>query len=185
METIITYRRRSVTPEEVATIRRIIETPPDKSRRFIAQAVGREWDWRQPKGVLSAGVCRSLLLLWEAKGFIKRPAGKFIFLPLIANNLRFLIRPGVQVSCWVSYPLALNRRSVSPAGQDLYDPPVQRLETLVATQRYRGTGYPADHWIYVGPTTGQGKLSQSRQPLLSKKAVQVYPLTENFRRELG
>jgi hypothetical protein len=255
METIITYRRRSVTPEDVATIRRIIETPPDKSRRFIAQEVGREWAWRQTKGVLKAKVCRSLLLLWEAKGFIKRPAGKFIpahplaerkkpsrvtvaatplpgpvadrfplnleqvrrtswekifpglvserqdlgatppvgeqlnyrenHLPLIANNLRFLIRPGVQVSCWVSYPLALNRRSVSPAGQDLYDPPVQRLETLVATQRYRGTGYPADHWIYVGPTTGQGKLSQSRQPLLSKKAVQVYPLTKNFRRELG
>jgi len=81
-------------------------------------------------------------------------------LHLIANNLRFLILPWVQVSCLASYLLALN------------------------TERYRGTCYKADNWLCVGQTTGQGKLSKSRQPLFSKKAVYVYPLTKNFRREL-
>jgi hypothetical protein len=288
METIITYRRRSVTPEDVATIRRIIEAHPGKSRRFISQEVCREWDWRQPNGVLKDMVCRSLLLLLESKGFIKLPARKFIpanplaerkkpsrvtvdttpihgsvadlfpinleqvrrtplekifnglvnehhylgytqpvgehlkymafsgsrplaclawgsapwyigvrdrfigwskktrenNLHLIANNLRFLILPWVQVSCLASYLLALNRRLVSPDWQDLYDHPVHLLETFVDTQRYRGTCYQADNWIYVGQTTGLGKLSKSKQPVLSKKAVWVHPLDRNFRQEL-
>jgi len=77
METIITYRRRSVTPEDVEIIRGIIEAHPGKSRRFISQEVCREWDWRQPNGVLKDMVCRSLLLLLESKGLIKLPARKF------------------------------------------------------------------------------------------------------------
>ena len=105
-------------------------------------------------------------------------------LHLIANNLRFLILPWVQVSCLASNLLALNRHCLSQDWQDLYHHPVYLLETFVDTERYLGTCYKADNWICVGQTTGQGKLSKSRQPLLSKKAVYVYPLTKNFRREL-
>ena len=76
MEIIITYRRRSVTKQDIATIRRIIESHPDKSRRFVSQEVCREWNWRQPNGVLKDMVCRSLLLLLESKGFIKLPPRK-------------------------------------------------------------------------------------------------------------
>jgi hypothetical protein len=288
METIITYRRRSVTLQDIVTIRRIIEAHSDKSRRFISQEVCRQWDWRQPNGVLKDMVCRSLLLLLESKGLIKLPARKFIpanplaerkkpsrvtvdntpihcsvadlfpisleqvrrtpfentfnglvseyhylgytqpvgehlkyiafssnrpiaclawgsapwyigardrfigwskktrerNLHLIANNLRFLILPWVQVSCLASYLLALNRRFVSQDWQALYHHPVYLLETFVDTERYQGTCYQADNWICVGQTTGQGKLSKSRQAILSKKAVYVYPLTKNFRREL-
>jgi len=238
METIITYRRRSVTREDVATIRRIIEVHPDKSRRFISKEVCRQWDWRQPNGVLKDMVCRSLLLLLESKGFIKLPAQKFtpanplaerkklsgvrgdytpmhcsvadlfpinleqvrrtpfekIFnglvseyhylgytqpigehlkymafsggrpiaclawgsapwyigvrdrfigwskktrernLHLIANNLRFLILPWVQISCLASYLLASNRQRLSQDWQDLYNHPVYLLETFVDTE---------------------------------------------------
>ena len=288
METIITYRRRSVTSNDIATINRIIEAHPDKSRRFISQEVCREWGWRQPNGVLKDMVCRSLLLLLESKGFIKLPARKCtppnplgkrkkpsrvnidktpihcsladllpiklkqvrrtplekIFnglvsehhylgytqpvgehlkymafsndrpiaclawgsapwyigardrfigwrketrernLHLIANNLRFLILPWVESSCLASYLLALNRRCVSQDWQNLYHHPLYLLETFVDTERYQGTCYKADNWIHVGQTTGLGKLSKSRQPLLSKKAVYVYPLAKNFRRRL-
>lgn len=45
METIITYRRQSVTPEDVEIVRGIIEAHPGKSRRFISQEVCREWDY--------------------------------------------------------------------------------------------------------------------------------------------
>jgi hypothetical protein len=288
METIITYRRRSVTPEDVDIVRRIIETHPGKSRRFISQEVCREWDWRQPNGFLKDMVCRSLLLLLESKGLIKLPPRKFtpanplakrkkpsrvdvdktpihfsvadLFpielkqvrrtpfektfnglvseyhylgytqpigehlkymafsggrpiaclawgsapwyigvrdrfigwnktireknLHLITNNLRFLILPWVQISCLASYLLALNRQRLSKDWQDLYKHPVYLLETFVDTQRFQGTCYKADNWICVGKTTGQGKLSKPGQPLLSKKAVYVYPLTKSFRREL-
>jgi hypothetical protein len=105
-------------------------------------------------------------------------------LHLIANNLRFLILPWVEVSCLASHLLALNRGCVSQDWQNLYNHPVYLLETFVDTERYQGTCYKADNWHCVGQTTGQGKLSKSRQPLLSKKAVYVYPLTKNFRREL-
>ena len=105
-------------------------------------------------------------------------------LHLIANNLRFLILPWVQVPCLASCLLALNRHCLSQDWQDLYGHPVYLLETFVDTERYRGTCYQADNWIYVGQTTGQGKLSKAGQALLSKKAVYVYPLTKNFRREL-
>jgi len=76
IKTIITYRRRSVTRQDIATITRIIAAHPDKSRRFISQEVCRVWNWRQPNGVLKDMVCRSLLLLLESKGFIKLPARK-------------------------------------------------------------------------------------------------------------
>ncbi len=288
METILTYRRRSVTKQDIATISRIIESHPDKSRRFISQEVCRQWDWRQTNGVLKDMVCRSLLLLLESNGFIKLPARKFtpanplaerkkpsrvmvdktpvhcsvrdlfpikleqvrrtgfekIFnslvseyhylgysqpvgehlkyiafsqdrpiaclawgsapwyigvrdrfigwskkirennLHLIANNLRFLILPWVQVPCLASYLLALNRHRLEQDWQNLYHHPVYLLETFVDTERFLGTCYKADNWLCVGQTTGQGKLSLSRQPLLSKKAVYVHPLTKHFRREL-
>ena len=105
-------------------------------------------------------------------------------LHLMANNLRFLILPWVQVPCLASHLLALNRSRLSQDWQNLYHHPVYLLETFVDTTRYLGTCYKADNWIYTGQTTGLGKLSKSHQPQLSKKAVYVYPLTKNFRREL-
>jgi len=288
MEPIITYRGRSVTKDDIATVARIIAAHPDKSRRFISQEVCRVWDWRQHNDVLKDMVCRSLLLLLESKGFIKLPPRRCIpanplanrkkptrvvvdqtpiqcpigelfpvtleqvrrtyfeklfnglvsehhylgytqpvgehlkyiafshdrpiaclgwgsppwyigvrdrfigwskeirqkNLHLIANNLRFLIAPWVQVSCLASYLLALNRQCLSQDWQRLYHHPVYLVETFVDTERYRGTCYKADNWICVGQTTGLGKLSTSQQPVLSKKAVYVYPLTRNFRQEL-
>jgi len=68
--------------------------------------------------------------------------------------------------------------------QRLYHHPVCLLETFVDIQRYLGTCYKADNWIYVGQTTGQGKLSKTKQQTLSKKAVFVYPLVKKFRQEL-
>ena len=284
----MTYRRRTVSMQDISLIKKIIASHPDKSRRFISQEVCRAWNWRQTNGVLKDMVCRSLLLLLESKGYIKLPARKchppnplakrkkpvrvlvdqtpiqcsvgdlfpvkleqvrktafekvfnglisehhylgytqpvgehlkyvafagerpiaclawgsppwyigardrFIGwskksrennLHLIANNLRFLIMPWVEVSCLASYLLAVNRRRLSQDWQRLYHHPIHLVETFVDTDQYRGTCYKADNWICVGQTTGQGKLSKSRKPLLSKKAVYVHPLTKSFRREL-
>ena len=288
MEAILTYRKRSVSKQDIKTINEIIEAHPCKSRRFISQEVCRAWDWRQANGVLKDMVCRSLLLILDSEGFIKLPPRKFtppnplanrkkparvdidktpvlsplgdlfpiklkpvrrtrfekIFnslvseyhylgytqpvgehlkyiafsndrpiaclawgsapwyigvrdrfigwpkeirennLHLIANNLRFLILPWVQVPCLASYLLSLNRKRLSTDWQRLYHHPVCLLETFVDTHRYLGTCYKADNWIYVGQTTGQGKLSKTKQQTLSKKAVFVYPLVKKFRQEL-
>ena len=102
---------------------------------------------------------------------------------LIANNTRFLILPWVKVSCLGSYLLALNRQRLSQDWEVLYNHRIHLVETFVDTERYRGTCYQADNWMRVGETTGRGKLGKP-YPVLSRKAVFVYPLNKNFRREL-
>ena len=106
-------------------------------------------------------------------------------LHLIINNTRFLVLPWVRVSHLASHLLALSRRRVSLDWESVYNHPVLLLETFVDTERYKGTCYKADNWIYCGKTTGRGKLSTSAKPTLSKKAVYVYPLTKNFRDRLN
>ena len=76
METILTYRKRLITSQDVESITKIIKLNPGKSRGFISQEVCRKWNWRQPNGVLKDMVCISLLLLLESKGFIKLPPRK-------------------------------------------------------------------------------------------------------------
>ena len=104
---------------------------------------------------------------------------------LIINNTRFLVLPWVEVPHLASHLLALNRRRLTEDWGLVYNHPVYLLETFVDTERFQGTCYKADNWIYVGKTTGRGKLSKSRKPTVSKKAVYVYPLTKNFRDRLN
>lgn len=289
MEANTTYRGRPISQSDLAVIRQIISTHPDRSRRFVSQEVCRIWNWRQTNGTLKDMVCRSLLLLLESKGLIKLPPRKsnppnplanrkkplritvdeaaaecflnelcpinlkqvrrtaqeklfnsliseyhylgytqpvgehlkyiafsndrpiaclawssapwyigardrFIGwssqtrqknLHLIINNTRFLVLPWVRVSHLASHLLALSRRRVSRDWQHVYNHPVFLLETFVDTERFQGTCYKADNWTYVGKTTGRGKLSKSKKPTLSKKAVYLYPLTKDFRDRLN
>lgn len=105
-------------------------------------------------------------------------------LHLIINNTRFLVLPWVRVSHLASHLLALSRRRVSLDWERVYNHPVLLVETFVDTERFQGTCYKADNWIYVGKTTGRGKLSKSTKPTVSKKAIYVYPLRKNFRKRL-
>ena len=100
------------------------------------------------------------------------------------SNTRFLVLPWVEVPHLASHLLALNRRRLTEDWGLVYNHPVYLLETFVDTEKFQGTCYKADNWIYVGKTTGRGKLSTSTKPTLSKKAVYVYPLTKNFRDRL-
>jgi len=106
-------------------------------------------------------------------------------LHLIINNTRFLLLPWVKVSLLGSHLLALSRRRVSMDWPRIYNHPVYLLETFVDTNRFLGTCYKADNWIYVGKTTGRGKLSKSNKPTLPKKAVYLYPLSKDFRNKLN
>ena len=76
METILNYRGRCVSQDDIATIKKVIDSFPGSSRRFISQELCRIWDWRQPNGFLKNMVCRSLLLLLESCGFIELPPRK-------------------------------------------------------------------------------------------------------------
>ena len=106
-------------------------------------------------------------------------------LHLIANNTRFLILPWVKVPHLASHVLALSRRVISRDWRKIYNHPIYLVETFVDTERFAGTCYRADNWIYTGQTTGRGKLSKSSKPTRSRKAIYVHPLTKNFREKLA
>jgi len=106
-------------------------------------------------------------------------------LHLIINNTRFLVLPWVKVPHLASHLLSLSRRGLSEDWNSIYNHPIYLAETFVDTDRFQGTCYKADNWIYVGKTTGRGKLSKSVKPTLSKKAIYVYPLRKNFREGLN
>ena len=54
------------------------------------------------------------------------------------------------------------------------------LETFVDTERYQGVSYKAANWIYLGTTKGIGR-SGGKKCTLSKKAIFMYPLQDDFK----
>jgi hypothetical protein len=72
----ISYRGRSVSPEEVVFIRELIARHPDSSRRHLSKLLCEAWDWRQANGALRDMVCRSLMLKLHRAGMICLPAKK-------------------------------------------------------------------------------------------------------------
>ncbi|MHC1727313.1 MAG: DUF4338 domain-containing protein [Syntrophobacteraceae bacterium] len=77
METILSYRGKRVTAEDVAFIRSLIEEHPGDSRRKLSSRLCRAWNWVQPNGELRDMVCRSLMLELERAGHLTLPPKKF------------------------------------------------------------------------------------------------------------
>lgn len=76
MEQELVYRGRRVTQEDIASIRELILTSPEKTRRAISRQICRAWDWRQPNGILKDIICRGLLLRLHRDGYIILPPPK-------------------------------------------------------------------------------------------------------------
>lgn len=77
METILTYRGKTVTVEDVAFIRSLMADHPGESRRKLSRRLCRAWGWVQQNGELRDQVCRSLMLDLERAGHIVLPPKKF------------------------------------------------------------------------------------------------------------
>ena len=73
---IFTYRKRTITIDDVNFLRQLIDKNPDKSRRALSLRVCREWNWMQPNGTLKDGVCRGLMLKLHREGYITLPPRK-------------------------------------------------------------------------------------------------------------
>ena len=76
MEQELVYRGRRITQEDIAFVRELILTNPEKTRRFISQEVCRAWGWTQPNGTLKDIICRGLLLRLHRDGHITLPVPK-------------------------------------------------------------------------------------------------------------
>lgn len=289
MELNFTCSGRNITAKDIEHIKEVIAQNPDRSRRFLSQEVCRQWNWRQPNGVLRDMVCRGLMLKLHRSGLITLPPRKFIpknpfiergqpavvdvdrtpveaelknikhdiklcqvkrtkseklynslinehhylkyvypigenlkyiamfkerpvacigwtsppwyigkrdrfigwsaevrkkNLHLTAYQTRFLILPWVRVPHLASFLLGLNARIISSDWEKVYNHPVYYLETFVDKERFKGTCYKAANWIYLGDTTGRGKLAPTNKKTKSIKAVMGYPLCGDFREKL-
>lgn len=102
----------------------------------------------------------------------------------IANNMRFLILPGVRVPHLASHVLALISRRISADWQARYGHPILLLETFVEQPRFNGTCYRAANWIPVGQTTGRTRNHKPGEPKTPLKSVWLYPLHRSFQKRL-
>lgn len=105
-------------------------------------------------------------------------------LHFVANNARFLILPWVRCRNLASRLLSLATRRLGDDWQERYGYRPVLVETFVEIPRFRGTCYKAANWTYLGETQGRGKLDIEHKAELPRKAIWVYPLVRDFRRQL-
>ncbi len=133
-------------------------------------------------------------LLWTSPAWKMKPRDAWIGwsdeqrqhnLPWIVNNGRFLILPWVRVPGLASKILALSTRQMPDDWHTRYGHRPLLLETLVDAQRFRGTCYRAANWIYVGQTTGRGRMDREHKTHgQAIKDIYLYPLVRDARQRL-
>ena len=73
METLIRYRGKEFTEEDVAFVRQLITKHPEDSRWSLSRKLCVAWDWVQPNGALRDMVCRGFMLQLARVGYIELP----------------------------------------------------------------------------------------------------------------
>ena len=106
-------------------------------------------------------------------------------LHFIANNIRFLILPGIKIKYLASHLLSKNIKVIGRHWQDKYGQALYLLETFVETDRFLGTSYKAANWTYLGRTKGYSKKGPSHKNHKNIKDIYVYPLARNFAERMG
>ncbi len=103
----------------------------------------------------------------------------------VVNNSRFLLFPWVRVKNLASSVLSLAAQKIPIDWFESYGYRPALMETLVDRCRYNGTCYKAANWFHVGETTGRGRMDRhNKRNGMAVKDIFLYPLSNNFRREL-
>lgn len=104
----------------------------------------------------------------------------------IVNNSRFLILPWVRVKNLASKVLAIASKIIQMDWEKTYTYQPVLLETLIdSAYNYTGTCYKAANWVYVGTTTGRGRMDRKKErDSMAPKEIFLYPLCRDFRQEL-
>jgi hypothetical protein len=106
-------------------------------------------------------------------------------LPAIANHSRFLILPWVSVPHLASHLLNQLTRRLPEDWLRVHRWKLWLLESFVERERFAGAAYRAASWQEVGQTTGRTRQEKQHQIQAPRKSVWVYPLSPDFRRQLG
>lgn len=103
---------------------------------------------------------------------------------LVGMN-RFLLRPSVSCHNLASKVLSMSLAKLPDDFEQRYGYRPWLVESFVDTAHYSGTSYQAANWTQVGQTKGRGRQDRYKRYALSKKAIYVYPLEDNFRGHMG
>jgi hypothetical protein len=105
-------------------------------------------------------------------------------LNLIINNSRFLIFPWVHIRNLASKALSMAAKQIQEDWLREYCYAPVLLETFVDTAHFKGTCYKAANWTYLGETKGRGRMDKDNAYSLSRKAIFMYPLQDDFKEVL-
>jgi len=101
----------------------------------------------------------------------------------VVNNNRFLILPWIYSPNLASRILGGIAKQLPLDWEARYNYQPVLLETFVQLDRFKGTCYQAANWIEVGKTEGYSLFSSYKRYAIAK-AIYVYPLRKDFRRQL-
>lgn len=102
-------------------------------------------------------------------------------LHLIVNNSRFLIFPWVHIKNLASKALSQAAKQIQEDWLREFSYAPVLLETFVDLSHFKGTCYKAANWRYLGETKGRGRMDRDKEYALSKKAIFIYPLQDDFK----
>jgi hypothetical protein len=105
-------------------------------------------------------------------------------LQFIVNHGRFLILPWVRVKGLASKILAKSAHLVPGDWEKVYGYRPLLLETLVESERFRGTCYQAANWLRLGMTRGRGRMDRYHEVQNTPKELYVYPLCRRVQQRL-
>lgn len=104
----------------------------------------------------------------------------------VANNLRFLIPPWVEVPNLASHVLGQAVKQLEPQWKALTSYKLLAVETFVDPQKYRGTCYRAANWQHLGLTKGFSRDSDDFYRFHGEpKEIYFYVLDPHFRKRLN
>jgi hypothetical protein len=103
----------------------------------------------------------------------------------VVANSRFLILPWVRVKNLASRVLAAATRRLGADWLARYGVEPLLVETLVDSERFRGTCYRAANWQVLGTTSGRGRMDREhRRHGVAPKTVLIYELVAGAARRL-
>ena len=152
MDSVLRYRGREVSSQDVVFISELIAAHPGASRRALSIKLCEAWGWAHPNGVLCDAVCRGLLLALHRGGHIRLPAARWVGRQRPVRGIRPAV---VEIP---ATPLLACLRELSPVEirQVRRTPEEALVNSLIEQHHYLGYVQPVgEHLKYL--VTAQGR----------------------------
>ncbi len=152
MNVILTYRKKTITQDDIAFITKVIKEHWDEGRTAISRRLCEAWDWRQANGYLKDGVCRGLLLKLEQEQLITLPPR------IIFNNKSRNTKSRQAPLDFSPTPISATLRDLGPIElrQVRRTPEEKLFNSLIRQHHYLGYTQPVgEHLKYLAYAAGR------------------------------